>query len=104
MNSAMKIFSSPLLVTWQVSLPFLVLHGEDDIVADPSGSKLLHEQASSRDKTLKLYPGMWHVLMGEQPEDVERVFADVISWLDNRAPGTAKPMEMKAAITGTQRP
>ncbi|GJN13427.1 hypothetical protein PR202_gb00129 [Eleusine coracana subsp. coracana] len=59
----------------EVSLPFLVLHGEDDIVAHPSGSKLLHERASSRDKTLKLYSGMWHVLMGERPEDVERVFA-----------------------------
>jgi len=75
--------------TIQVSLPFLVLHGTDDVVADPSGSKLLHERASSRDKTLKLYPGMWHVLMGERPEDVERVFADVISWLDDRVGATA---------------
>lgn len=67
-------------------MPFLVLlHGTDDVVADdPSGSRLLHERASSRDKTLKLYPGMWHVLMGERPEDVERVFADVISWLEDR--------------------
>ncbi|CAO1944507.1 unnamed protein product [Urochloa humidicola] len=68
----------------EVSLPFLVLHGTDDVVADPYGSQLLHERASSRDKTLKLYPGMWHVLMGERPEDVERVFADVISWLEDR--------------------
>lgn len=74
----------PNCFDWQVSLPFLVLHGTDDVVADPSGSKLLHERASSRDKTLKLYPGMWHVLMGERPEDVERVFADVISWLEDR--------------------
>ncbi|XP_066310170.1 caffeoylshikimate esterase-like [Miscanthus floridulus] len=73
----------------EVSLPFLVLHGNDDVVADPSGSKLLHERASSRDKTLKLYPGMWHVLMGERPEDVERIFADVISWLDDRVGATA---------------
>jgi len=72
----------------EVSLPFLVVHGTDDVVADPHGSKLLHERASSRDKTLKLYPGMWHVLMGERPEDVERVFADVISWLEHRAGGT----------------
>jgi acylglycerol lipase len=72
----------------QVSLPFLVVHGTDDVVADPLGSKLLHERASSRDKTLKLYPGMWHVLMGEGPEDVERVFGDVISWLEDRVGGT----------------
>ncbi|KAM0853836.1 hypothetical protein ACQ4PT_050817 [Festuca glaucescens] len=71
-----------------VTLPFLVLHGEDDVVADPEGSRLLHERASSRDKTLKLYHGMWHVLMAEPPADVERVFADVTSWLEERT-GTA---------------
>uniref|UniRef100_A0A8R7PW47 Serine aminopeptidase S33 domain-containing protein n=1 Tax=Triticum urartu TaxID=4572 RepID=A0A8R7PW47_TRIUA len=69
----------------EVTLPFLVLQGEDDVVADPEGSRLLHERASSRDKTLKLYPGMWHVLMAEPPADVERIFTDVISWLEERA-------------------
>lgn len=73
----------------EVTLPFLVLHGTDDVVADPSGSRLLHERASSRDKTFKLYPGMYHVLMAEPPADVDRVFADVMSWLDQRAGGAA---------------
>ncbi|KAF8716945.1 hypothetical protein HU200_026048 [Digitaria exilis] len=75
----------------EVSLPFLVLHGTDDVVADPYGSKLLYERASSRDKTLKLYPGMWHVLMGERPEDVERVFSDVMSWLEDRVAAVQLP-------------
>lgn len=73
-----------------VTLPFLVLHGEDDVVADPEGSRLLHGRASSRDKTLKLYPGAWHVLMAEPPADVERLYADVTSWLEERTgTGTA---------------
>ena len=70
---------------WQVSLPFLVLHGGDDIVTDPLVSKLLFEEASSGDKDLKLYPGMWHALMAEFPQDAERVYSDIISWLDQRA-------------------
>ncbi|GJM92631.1 hypothetical protein PR202_ga09117 [Eleusine coracana subsp. coracana] len=69
----------------QVTLPFLVLHGGDDIVTDPSVSKLLFEKASSRDKTFKLYPGMWHALTAELPSDVERVYSDIISWLAGRA-------------------
>ncbi|KAJ4783000.1 alpha/beta-Hydrolases superfamily protein [Rhynchospora pubera] len=69
----------------QVTIPFLVLHGGDDIVTNPSVSKLLYEKASSHDKTLKIYPGMWHALTGEAPEDVELVFSDVISWLDQRS-------------------
>ncbi|XP_066311494.1 caffeoylshikimate esterase-like [Miscanthus floridulus] len=60
----------------QVTMPFLVLHGGDDIVTDPSVSKLLFEKASSKDKTFKLYPGMWHALTAELPDDVERVYLE----------------------------
>ncbi|XP_078429559.1 caffeoylshikimate esterase-like [Wolffia australiana] len=69
-----------------VSLPFIVVHGGNDIVTDPSVSRLLYETASSTDKTLKLYPGMWHALTyGEPPESVNLVFADIIAWLDKRS-------------------
>jgi acylglycerol lipase len=66
-------------------MPFLVLHGGDDTVTNLSVSKLLYESASSHDKTLKIYPGMWHALFGEAPEDVDLIFFDTISWLDQRA-------------------
>ncbi|PKI35210.1 hypothetical protein CRG98_044376 [Punica granatum] len=69
----------------EVLLPFIVLHGEDDKVTDISVSKLLHKQASSTDKTLKTYPRMWHgLLYGEEPENINIVFSDVIGWLDER--------------------
>ncbi|GMI85816.1 hypothetical protein like AT3G62860 [Hibiscus trionum] len=66
----------------EVTFPFLVLHGEADLVLDPETSKALHEKASSSDKTIKLYPGMWHALTGEPEENVKIVFADIIAWLD----------------------
>ncbi|KAK1265383.1 hypothetical protein QJS04_geneDACA017914 [Acorus gramineus] len=70
----------------EVSLPFLIVHGGDDIVTDPSVSRLLYESASSTDKMFKLYPGMWHALTsGEPEENINLVFSDVISWLDQRA-------------------
>ncbi|KAJ9187792.1 hypothetical protein P3X46_003209 [Hevea brasiliensis] len=66
----------------QVRLPFFVLHGDADAVTDPEISKALYEQASSKDKTMKLYPGMWHGLTaGETNENVDIVFADIIAWL-----------------------
>jgi acylglycerol lipase len=71
--------------SWQVTLPFLVLHGGDDIVTDPTVSKMLFEEASSRDKAFKLYPGMWHALSAELPPDADLVYSDIISWLDQRA-------------------
>ncbi|XP_025634517.1 caffeoylshikimate esterase [Arachis hypogaea] len=70
----------------QVTLPFLVLHGDADTVTDPEVSKTLYEKASSIDKTMKLYPGMWHGLTsGEPDENIDIVFKDIISWLDNHA-------------------
>lgn len=70
----------------QVRLPFFVLHGEADTVTDPEVSRALYERASSIDKTIKLYPGMWHGLTsGEPDENIEIVFRDIIDWLDKRS-------------------
>ncbi|KAF8401456.1 hypothetical protein HHK36_012395 [Tetracentron sinense] len=67
----------------QVTLPFFVLHGEADIVTDPEVSRVLYEQAGSADKTMKLYPGMWHGLTSGEPDhNIEIVFADIIAWLN----------------------
>ncbi|KAF7820468.1 caffeoylshikimate esterase-like [Senna tora] len=69
----------------EISLPFLVLHGEEDKVTDKSVSIELHRVASSSDKTIKLYPGMWHgLLYGEPPQNLEVVFKDIIHWLHTR--------------------
>ncbi|XP_011027095.1 PREDICTED: caffeoylshikimate esterase-like [Populus euphratica] len=70
----------------EVSLPFIVLHGEADRVTDKSVSEQLLRVASSSDKTIKLYPEMWHgLLYGEPAENSDIVFKDIIDWLDNRA-------------------
>lgn len=70
----------------KIQMPFLVVHGGDDKVTDPSTSKQLHETAASADKTFKLYPGMWHGLTsGEPPENIDTVFSDIINWLDERS-------------------
>ncbi|MBA0611019.1 hypothetical protein Godav_011740 [Gossypium davidsonii] len=69
----------------EVTLPFFVLHGEADIVTDPEVSKALSEKSSSGDKTIKLYPGMWHGLTsGEPDENIEIVFTDITAWLDKQ--------------------
>ncbi|KAL1201271.1 Caffeoylshikimate esterase [Cardamine amara subsp. amara] len=78
----------------QVSMPFIVLHGEDDKVTDKDVSKLLYQVSSSSDKTFKLYPKMWHgLLYGEPPENLEIVFSDIISWLNERASVTNQRLE-----------
>lgn len=70
----------------EVKLPFFVLHGDADTVTDPEVSRALYERAGSTDKTMKLYPGMWHGLTAGEPDDnVASVFNDIVSWLDERS-------------------
>ncbi|XP_045796338.1 caffeoylshikimate esterase-like isoform X2 [Trifolium pratense] len=67
-----------------VCLPLLILHGEADIVTDPSVSKEFYEKASSSDKKLKLYKDAYHSLLeGEPDEMIIQVFSDIILWLDD---------------------
>ncbi|KAK2364677.1 alpha/beta-Hydrolases superfamily protein [Trifolium repens] len=75
---------------YKVTLPFFVMHGETDTVTDPEVSRALYERASSKDKTIKLYPGMWHGLTSGEPDDnIEKVFEDIITWLDKHANNNA---------------
>ncbi|KAL5726121.1 acylglycerol lipase [Ranunculus cassubicifolius] len=69
----------------KVSSPLLVIHGAADKVTDPLVSQFLYDKASSKDKTLKIYPEGYHcILEGEPDERIYTVLADIISWLDSR--------------------
>ncbi|GMI44934.1 hypothetical protein TrCOL_g8709 [Triparma columacea] len=64
---------------------FLTPLGDADRVTDPDLSKQLHDSAESKDKTIKLYEGMWHTLTtGEPEENIDKVFGDIKTWLDER--------------------
>ncbi len=65
-----------------VTLPLLIVHGAEDGLADPEGSRLLHERARSSDKTLRIYDGLYHEIFNEPERD--QVLSDVIAWLDER--------------------
>ncbi|XP_023541222.1 caffeoylshikimate esterase-like [Cucurbita pepo subsp. pepo] len=71
----------------EVEVPLLIAHGGDDVICDPACVEELYRRAASKDKTLKIYPGMWHQLIGETKEDVELVFGDMVKWLQSRAGG-----------------
>lgn len=73
----------------EVRMPFFVMHGEADTVTDPEVSRALYERASSKDKTIKLYPEMWHALTSGEPDhNIDIVFRDIIAWLHKRSSHT----------------
>lgn len=88
----------------EVTLPFLVLHGEEDVITDASVSKSLYESASSYDKSIIMYPGMWHgLLFGEPDNNIDYVIRDITSWLSKRScnMGNATSPSMQHHLTHT---
>ncbi len=63
-------------------LPYLFLQGGADKLSAASGARDFHEQSPSPDKTLRIYPGLYHEVISEPERDV--VIADVLQWLDAR--------------------
>ncbi|MDX9801366.1 MAG: alpha/beta hydrolase [Spirochaetia bacterium] len=62
-----------------ITVPFFVMHGADDTLAEPEGSRLLFEKASSVDKTIRLFDGLRHEILNE-PEK-ELVLEAIRDWL-----------------------
>jgi alpha-beta hydrolase superfamily lysophospholipase len=70
-----------------IDVPLLVLHGEADRLNLAAGARALFEAVAYPDKTLRIYPGVYH----EPHNDVghEQVVADVKEWLAHLAGASA---------------
>ncbi|HEU4615671.1 MAG TPA: alpha/beta hydrolase [Kofleriaceae bacterium] len=71
----------------QLTMPLLAMHGTADRLTAPSGSRALVEHAPARDKTLRIYDGMFHDLLHEPAH--AQVAADIQAWLDAHTGGAA---------------
>ncbi|CAH8312082.1 unnamed protein product [Eruca vesicaria subsp. sativa] len=66
----------------KVKVPFLVMHGTADTVTDPNASKRLYEEASSPDKSIKLFDGLLHDLLFEPEREI--IAGAILDWLNQR--------------------
>lgn len=64
----------------KITLPILFQHGEKDSLASVAGSQYLFDHVASADKTLKIYPGLFHEIYNEPEQDA--VLDDLIGWFD----------------------
>ncbi|MDR1740345.1 MAG: lysophospholipase [Synergistaceae bacterium] len=92
----LKVFTQKLLhevfikgVDWLMpaekrhAYPCLILHGGDDRIVPPACSEYLYENTASTDKTLKVYPNLFHEILNEE-DGKEEVIADIIAWMNAR--------------------
>ena len=66
---------------WNV--PTLFIHGDKDTSTEVENSVKLHAAISSKDKTLKVYPGGYHELLNDNSS--QEVLSDLFAWLDKRS-------------------
>jgi len=62
-----------------ITLPFIAIQGGADKLVDPTAAQMLYDGAKSRDKTLKVYPGLYHEVFNE-PERAQAL-GELERWL-----------------------
>jgi alpha-beta hydrolase superfamily lysophospholipase len=68
-----------------LQLPLLVMHGSEDKLAGVAGSRMVVNTAKSKDKTLKVYDGLYHEIFNELPADRAIVLKDLSDWISVRS-------------------
>jgi alpha-beta hydrolase superfamily lysophospholipase len=65
-----------------LTLPLLVMVGTADELTPAAGGTMVHDKASSTDKTLKVYEGYVHELFNEPEGERDVPLNDLATWLD----------------------
>ena len=71
------------LLAANFQVPCFLMHGTEDPICDPEGTRDFFKKIPAKDKTIKLYPGFFHEIFNEIGK--EKVFKDMESWLKERA-------------------
>jgi lysophospholipase len=79
--------SAALSAADRIRLPFLLMYGDADAVADPQAGREMFTRAASPDKTERCYEGFYHEIFNETRRAA--VFADLAAWLEVRRPNGA---------------
>lgn len=69
----------------RISLPILIIQGEEDRLADVAATRRFAAACGSPDLTLKLYAGLYHETLNELGKT--RVWQELSDWLEGRGGG-----------------
>ena len=81
-SELLKTIGSVQKKSTEIVLPIFIFQGTEDAIVHPQGSQEFYDTINSKDKTLKMYQGLYHEAFNE-PEK-EQVYNDVEQWLSAR--------------------
>jgi alpha-beta hydrolase superfamily lysophospholipase len=65
------------------SYPCIIMHGENDQIVPKECSHYLYNHGSSQDKTLKIFPELYHEILNEEQEK-DSILEEIHNWVENR--------------------
>ena len=65
----------------KINLPIFIMHGGSDTITKPEGSEYLYNTVSSKDKTLKIYEGLFHEIFNEP--SAPSIYSELVEWLNS---------------------
>ncbi|MBI3396218.1 MAG: lysophospholipase [Spirochaetia bacterium] len=77
-------------------IPLFMGHGQADAIASPGGTVDFFRNAGSTDKTLRMFPGLYHEIFNEMPRARAAVLAEYIAFIEEHLP-EAPPNASSAA-------
>lgn len=78
LKATKRVFES----AYRIKAPVLVQQTAEDVILIPERNKEFYDNIGSKDKTWKLYPGLYHEPFEDPGGEV--VLADIFKWLDER--------------------
>jgi acylglycerol lipase len=63
----------------RLTVPVLVMQGSADALVDPAAAAYVHDRVGSSDRTIRIYPGLYHEIFNEPERD--RVLDDLVAWV-----------------------
>eukprot|EP00300_Choanocystis_sp_HF-7_P008183 c15768_g1_i1.p1 GENE.c15768_g1_i1~~c15768_g1_i1.p1 ORF type:complete len:531 (+),score=105.31 c15768_g1_i1:38-1594(+) len=90
-GASLTAMANTLETAQHVTWPYIFVQGGADLLCNKSGAEKFHELTQSSDKTLKIYPGMFHEIFNE-PEHPE-ILSLVVQWVLRHLPeGESLPL------------
>ncbi len=63
----------------EIDVPIYIAHGASDTMANPEGSEAFYTRLSSKDKTLKIWPDLFHEIFQERQSEL--VIEHFVEWV-----------------------
>ena len=84
-NEMMRVVDWTQAHASEMAVPCLILHGGDDRLCPPQGSRAFIDNVTSADKAYIEYEGYFHEVYNDLGK--EKVFSDLEAWLERRLQG-----------------